>query len=120
MWHTTGSKGGNKGGGKGGQGSSGSNSSSSGWPGGGPERPHRFKRLSARDSGSAHLLHGCPVMTANGSDLGDVDHLIVDALTHQLRYVILLDAEGGASVALPWQSLYFDAALGRLVFYTMD
>jgi hypothetical protein len=45
---------------------------------------------------------------------------MVDASTQQLRYVMLRDAEGGATIAIPWQSLYFDGALGRLVFYTFD
>jgi hypothetical protein len=83
-------------------------------------RPARLQRVVACDSRGAQLLHGCPVMTAGGADLGEVDHLMVDALTQQLRYVMLRDAEGGATIAIPWQSLYFDGALGRLVFYTFD
>lgn len=80
----------------------------------------RFARISPRDSGTARLLQGCPVMTAGGEDIGDVGHLMVDAATCQLRYVVLMRNGDGATVMIPWQSLYFDAALGRLVFYTLD
>ena len=77
----------------------------------------RFASVYPRDSGSAQLLHGCPVVTVEGLWLGDVDHLLVEALTCQLRYVVLRDGAGSIAITLPWQSLYFDAALARLVFY---
>ncbi|HJV53574.1 MAG TPA: PRC-barrel domain-containing protein, partial [Noviherbaspirillum sp.] len=78
----------------------------------------RFVRVSECDSSTAQLLHGCPVVTPEGSRIGIVDHLMVDAVTHQLRYVMLARRRHGAEVAIPWHALYFDAALGRLVFYT--
>ncbi len=88
---------------------------------GGPRspRPSRFVRLLASESSTAGLLHGCPVVTAIGDRIGIVDHLMVDAATHQLRYVVLAHKRSCASVAIPWHALYFDAALGRLVFYSM-
>lgn len=79
----------------------------------------RFARLFACDSSTADLLHGCQVVNACGEKIGTVDHLMVDAKTQQLRYVMLSRRRYGAVVALPWQALYFDAAVGRLVFYTM-
>jgi hypothetical protein len=83
------------------------------------ERPARFKRIHPHGSGSAQLLHGCPVMSAGGVHVGEVDHLMVDATTQQLRYLMLLDT-GGTMIAIPWQWVYFDPSLARLVFYTLD
>ena len=77
----------------------------------------RFSSIYPRDSGTAQLLQDCPVMTVDGAWIGDVDHLMIDTHTHQLRYVVLRDSSGGVALTLPWQSLYFDAALARLVFY---
>jgi hypothetical protein len=81
--------------------------------------PPRFARLSADDSSTADLLFGCPVVTAHGEKIGTVDHLMVDILTHQLRYVVLARKRNEAMVSIPWHALYFDAAQGRLVFYTL-
>ena len=82
--------------------------------------PPRFARLSAGDSSTADLLYGCPVVTANGEKIGTVDHLMVDILTHQLRYVVLARRRRHeAIVSIPWHALYLDAAQGRLVFYTL-
>ena len=81
--------------------------------------PPRFARLSAEDSSTADLLFGCPVVTAHGEKIGTVDHLMVDILTHQLRYVVLARKRDDAMVSIPWHALYFDAAQGRLVFYTL-
>jgi hypothetical protein len=81
--------------------------------------PARFVRLSANESSTAELLHGCPVVTAAGEKIGTVDHLMVDVVTHQLRYVVLARRRNGAVVAIPWQALYFDGGGGRLVFYTL-
>lgn len=81
--------------------------------------PPRFARLSADDSSTAELLYGCPVVTAHGERIGTVDHLMVDILTHQLRYVVLARKRNEALVSIPWHALYFDAAQGRLVFYTL-
>lgn len=82
--------------------------------------PARFVRLSAQESSTADLLHGCPVVTAGGEQIGTVEHLMVDVATHRLRYVILSRRKYGALIALPWHALYFDAALARLVFYTFS
>lgn len=73
----------------------------------------------AHESSTAGLLHGCPVVTAIGDRIGTVDHLMVDVTTHQLRYVVLARRRNSASIAIPWHALYFDAALSRLVFYSM-
>ena len=81
--------------------------------------PPRFARLSANDSSTADLLYGCLVVTAHGERIGTVDHLMVDILTHQLRYVVLKRKRNEALVSIPWHALYFDAAQGRLVFYTL-
>jgi hypothetical protein len=44
---------------------------------------------------------------------------MVDAFTHQLRYIVLTHRKSCAAVAIPWHSLYFDATQGKLVFYTL-
>lgn len=80
--------------------------------------PARFARVSEHDSSTAQLLQGCPVVTAQGERIGVVDHLMVDVRTQQLRYVMLTRRRNSAMVAIPWHALYFDATLGRLVFYT--
>ncbi|RZI40266.1 PRC-barrel domain containing protein [Herbaspirillum sp. HC18] len=79
----------------------------------------RFARLSANDSSTADLLYGCPVVTATGERIGTVDYLMVDIVTHQLRYVVLANRKNDAVVSIPWHALYYDAAMGRLVFYTL-
>jgi len=81
--------------------------------------PARFTRLRAHESSTADLLYGCPVVTSDGQKIGIVDHLMVDAATSQLRYVMLAPKRRGAVVAIPWQALYFDAAMAQLVFYTL-
>lgn len=78
----------------------------------------RFSWVYARDSIATELLQGCPVVTAEGDKIGEVEGLLVDAKTHHVRYVMLSHEIGSASVAIPWQALYFDSALARLVFYT--
>lgn len=81
--------------------------------------PARLVRLCAEESSTADLLSGCPVVTATGQRIGRVDHLMVDAFTHQLRYIVLTHRKSCAAVAIPWHSLYFDATQGKLVFYTL-
>lgn len=86
----------------------------------GKARAARFARLCPRDSNTAELLHGCPVVTLRGEQVGTVDHLMIDLASQQLRYVMLHPPAEGALVAIPWHALYFDAALGRLVFYSFE
>jgi sporulation protein YlmC with PRC-barrel domain len=87
-------------------------------PAAGEGKPARFARIWNRESGEAvALLLGCTVVTAEGERIGRVDHLMVDVVTYQLRYV-MVKRRNCALVAIPWQALYFDAANGRLVFYT--
>jgi hypothetical protein len=81
-------------------------------------QPARFARLSARDSNTAELLEGCPVVTAYGEQVGTVDHLMIDVESQQLRYVMLQQPDNGALIAIPWHALYFDAALEHLVFFS--
>jgi hypothetical protein len=83
---------------------------------GGAER--RFSCIFARDSRATELLHGCPVVSAAGDKLGSVQSILIDTRTRQIRYVMVAARPEDASVAVPWHALYFDAALGRLVFYT--
>jgi hypothetical protein len=79
----------------------------------------RFSRVFARDSLATELFNGCPVVTAAGIEIGEVDALLVDRKTHRVRYVVVTrSSPQQASVTIPWQALYFDSALGRLVFYT--
>jgi len=81
----------------------------------------RFSRVFARDSIATELFSGCPVITADGCEIGQVDALLVDKKTHRLRYVVLSSKTAeDASVVIPWQALYFDSALSRLVFYTFS
>ena len=84
----------------------------------GRRRPSRLAWMSAGGSQAFQLLHRCPVVTADGSLLGHVNGLMVDARTHKPRYVTLHGAGTRAAIALPWQSLYFDSTLAHLVFYT--
>lgn len=78
----------------------------------------RFSRILARDSVATGLLQGCPVVTAEGGKIGNVDTLLIDRRTHRLRYVLLQRNGNDASIAIPWEGLYFDSALACLVFYT--
>mgnify|MGYP003575322937 FL=1 len=84
----------------------------------GPDTDRRFSCIFARDSRATELLNGCAVVSAAGDRLGRVHSILVDARTRQIRYVMMGTHPAGALVALPWHALYFDAALGRLVFYT--
>jgi predicted deacylase len=90
------------------------NRSASQKPGG-----NRFCRIFACDSIATELLQGCPVVTAEGRRIGTVDALLIDRKTRQLRYVLIESTPlRGAAIAIPWQALYFDSSMGRLVFYT--
>lgn len=81
--------------------------------------PPRFTRMNGHQSNTAELLEGCPVVTTAGERIGVVDHLMVDAGTHQLRFVVLARRRHGAVVTIPWHTLYFDSEKSRLVFYTL-
>jgi len=81
-------------------------------------RETRFSRVLARDSLASELLQGCPVVTATGMMIGRVETLLIDRRTRQLRYVTVLSGNNDASIAIPWHTLYFDAALARLIFFT--
>lgn len=81
----------------------------------------RLSWLSAGGSQAFQLLQGCPVVTVEGGKIGNVDGLIIDAVSHKPRFVTLHhENRCSASVAIPWHSLYFDSTLAHLVFYTYD
>jgi hypothetical protein len=50
--------------------------------------------------------------------MGRVRSVLVDLRSRQLRYVIVTPQHGKAQVVIPWQALYFDSSLVRLVYYT--
>jgi hypothetical protein len=72
----------------------------------------------APDANATLLLQGCPVVTAKGEMIGKVKSILHAVKTRQLRYVMLSLAGGTTAVAIPWEAVYFDSALARLVFYT--
>lgn len=72
----------------------------------------------ARDRTAAELLRGCPVVTALGERIGNVQTILVDARTRQIRYVMVDSGRRASTIAIPWHTLYFDSTLIRLVFYT--
>lgn len=78
----------------------------------------RLSWVSAGGSQAFRLLRGCPVVTAEGQQLGKVDGLVVDVASHKPKFVTLRGERRGATLAIPWQSLYFDSTLAQLVFYT--
>ncbi len=80
----------------------------------------RFACMSAGQSSATELLRSCPVVTATGQSLGRVRSVLVDVRSRQLRYVIVSPHNGKAPVVIPWQALYFDSALVRLVYYTFS
>ncbi len=82
------------------------------------EAKKRFHCLLAGQSSSTELLRSCPVVTATGQNIGRVKSVLVDARNKQLRYVVLAAQQGKSAVVIPWQVLYFDSALVRLVYYT--
>ncbi len=69
-------------------------------------------------SSATALLRSCPVVTASGQAVGRVRSVLVDSRSRQLRYVIATSESSKASIIIPWQALYFDSALVRLVYYT--
>jgi hypothetical protein len=78
----------------------------------------RFSCVKAGQSSATALLRSCPVVTASGQSVGRVHSVLVDTRSRQLRYVIVPSESGKASIIIPWQALYFDSALVRLVYYT--
>jgi len=82
----------------------------------GSAHPVKLARMMAHESRAARMLQGCAVVNADGDLLGHVSYLMVDRLSHHLRFVIVCCRDGGAKLALPWKSLHFDPAGTRLVF----
>lgn len=80
----------------------------------------RFTCMKAGQSSATELLRSCPVVTANGQAMGRVRSVLVDVRSRQLRYVIIAPNNSKASVVIPWQALYFDSELVRLVYYTFS
>lgn len=83
-------------------------------------RGKRFSYLLASQSTATELLRSCPVVTASGQRLGRVHSVLVDMHSRQLRYVMLAPNQGKSTVTIPWNALYFDSALVRLVYYTFS
>ena len=52
--------------------------------------------------------------------MGRVRSVLVDARSRQLRFVTVTPNNSKATVTIPWQALYFDSDLVRLVFYTFS
>jgi hypothetical protein len=82
------------------------------------QKNKRFACMLAGQSSSTELLRACPVVTAAGQSLGRVRSVLVEERSRQLSYVVLAPHRGKSAVVIPWQALYFDSALVRLVYYT--
>jgi len=84
------------------------------------QRVTRFIRVAADENNESGLLNGCQVVAADGTRIGSIQALIVDARTRRLRYVAVRCHNGHhvAEVDIPWETLYFDSAMARLVYYT--
>ncbi len=78
----------------------------------------RFACMSAGQSSATELLRSCPVVTASGQAMGRVRSVLVDVRSRQLRFVVVAPQHGKANVVIPWQALYFDSSLVRLVYFT--
>ena len=91
-----------------------------------PKRPNdcgvrrRFTSMTAGQSSATELLRSCPVVTAAGQRVGRVRSVLVDARSRQLRFVTVTPDSSKATVTIPWQTLYFDSELVRLVYYTFS
>jgi len=83
-------------------------------------RRRRFACMTAGQSSATELLRSCPVVTASGQAMGRVKSVLVDVRSRQLRYVIVASHGSKAPVVIPWQALYFDSSLVRLVYYTFS
>ncbi len=81
-------------------------------------RRRRFACMTAGQSSATELLRSCPVVTATGQAMGRVKSVLVDVRSRQLRFVVVASQGGKAPVVIPWQALYFDSSLVRLVYYT--
>jgi hypothetical protein len=78
----------------------------------------RFTCMTAGQSSATELLCSCPVVTAAGQTMGQVRSVLVDARSRQLRFVTVTSNKSKATVTIPWQALYFDSDLARLVYFT--
>lgn len=81
-------------------------------------RRRRFACMAAGQSSATELLRSCPVVTASGQAMGRVKSVLVDVRSRQLRFVVVNSQASKAPVVIPWQALYFDSSLVRLVYYT--
>ncbi len=80
----------------------------------------RFTCMTAGQSSVTELIRSCAVVTATGQTIGRVHSVLVDVRSRQLRFVTVAPDNSKATVTIPWQALYFDAELTRLVYYTMS
>ena len=60
------------------------------------------------------------MVTATGQAIGRVRSVLVDARSRRRRFVTVIPNNSEATVTIPWQALYFDSDLVRLVFYTFS
>lgn len=80
----------------------------------------RFVCMRAGQSSGTALLQSCPVVTAGGQSLGQVQSVMIDAGSRQLRYVVVAPRKSKATLIIPWRALYFDSLSVRLVHYTLS
>lgn len=80
----------------------------------------RFACMTAGQSSATELLRSCPVVTATGQLMGRVKSVLVDVRSRQLRFVVVTPHGAKAPVVIPWQALYFDSSMVRLVYYTFS
>ena len=78
----------------------------------------RFICLTANADNAAERLRDCPVVSLDGKLIGRVESILVDLLSKELCFVVLACKNRRAAVVIPWQLLYFDSSLVRLVYYT--
>jgi hypothetical protein len=80
----------------------------------------RFNCMTTDQSSATELLRSCPVVTATGQAIGRVRSVLVDPRSRQLRFVNVDPNNSKATVTIPWQALYFDSDLARLVYFTFS
>ncbi|HEX4764199.1 MAG TPA: PRC-barrel domain-containing protein [Usitatibacter sp.] len=60
---------------------------------------------------------GCPVVDANGTEVGSIEDLMIDTQRGAIAYVMMATTSerGDALVAVPWHALSHDAERQRFV-----
>ena len=87
------------------------------------QRPERFVRISGEDLPQglfkADELEDVEIFNARNEELGEIEGIVIDAKTGQIRYVAVEAGEGflgigGKLVAVPWNALQFTHQEGDL------